>query len=73
MRDAWAQFGIRVWPGTGIVGDRTEISEFMGKDASELANYQSDNNTWETLADVFMTPFGSGNLLGAQPAGSSTM
>ena len=23
MRDAWAKFGIAVWPGAGIVGDRT--------------------------------------------------
>ena len=60
VRDAWAKFEIRVWPGAGIVGDRTEISEFTVKDASELGvffvnspdcmtNDQSVNNTWKIL------------------------
>ena len=31
VRDAWAKFGIEVWPGAGIVGDRTLISDFSGK------------------------------------------
>ena len=38
-----------------------------------VTNDQSDSNTWKNLVDVFMTPSGSGNLLGAQPAGSLKM
>ena len=36
VRDAWAKFGIDVWPGAGIVSDRKLISKFTGEDASEL-------------------------------------
>ena len=61
VRDAWAKFGIDVWPGAGIVGDRTQISKFTGKDASELGGFpvnspdcmtndQSVNNSWKNLA-----------------------
>ena len=61
VRDAWAKFGIDVWPGAGIVGDRTLISKFTGKDASELGGFpvnstdcmtndQSVNNSWKNLA-----------------------
>ena len=39
VRDAWAKFGIKVWPGAGIVSDRTLISEFTGKDESELGGF----------------------------------
>ena len=60
VRDAWAKFGIKVWPGAGIVGDRVMISEFTGKDTSELGGFpvnspdcmtndQSVNNTWKNL------------------------
>ena len=60
VRDAWAKFGIKVWPRAGIVGDRVMIPEFTGKDASELdgfpvnspdcmTNDQSVNNTWKNL------------------------
>ena len=60
VRDAWEKFGIEVWPGAGIVGDRTLISDFPGKNAFEqggfavnspncMVNDQSVNNTWEKL------------------------
>ena len=39
VRDQWAKFGIKVWPGAGIVGDRCLISEFTGKDESELGGF----------------------------------
>ena len=39
VRDEWAKFGIKVWPGAGIVGDRCLISEFTGKDESELGGF----------------------------------
>ena len=59
-RDEWAKFGIKVWPGAGIVGDRTLISEFTGRDANELGGFpvnspdcmppdQSVNNAWKNL------------------------
>ena len=58
--NAWKKFGIEVWPGAGIVGDRTLISDFTGKDASELGGFpvnspdcmpndQSVNNSWKNL------------------------
>ena len=31
VREAWAKFGIKVWPGAGVVGDRKLIPEFTGK------------------------------------------
>ena len=60
VRDAWAKFGIKVWPGAGIVGDRTLISEFTGEDEEKLGGFpvnspdcmvndQSVNNTWKNL------------------------
>ena len=33
VTDAWAKFGIKVWPGAGKVKDRTLITEFTGEDA----------------------------------------
>ena len=36
VRDAWARFGIEVWPGAGVVGDRTLVSEFTGEAAEKL-------------------------------------
>ena len=39
VRDEWAKFGIKVWPGAGIVGDRCLISEFTGEDESELGSF----------------------------------
>ena len=60
VRDAWGKFGLKVWPGAGIVGDRKCISEFTGKDAADLGGFpvnspdcmpndQSVNNTWKNL------------------------
>ena len=39
LRDEWTKFGMKVWPGAGIVGDRCLISEFTGKDESELGGF----------------------------------
>ena len=58
VRDAWAKFGIKVWPGTGIVGDCKIISEFTGEEEEKLGlfpvnspdcivNDQSVNNSRE--------------------------
>ena len=58
--NAWKKFGIEVCPEAGIVGDRTLISDFTGKDASELGGFpvnspdcmpndQSVNNSWKNL------------------------
>ena len=60
VRDAWAKFDIKVWPGTGCVSDRTLISEFTGEDAEKLGGFpvnssdcmdndQSVNNSWKNL------------------------
>ena len=68
LRNAWAKFGIKVWPGAGIVGDRTLISEFTGKDESELGGFpinspdcmvqdQSVNNSWKNLAGGLYSTF----------------
>ena len=59
VRDAWARFGIKVWPGAGVVGDRTMISEFTGELAEKLGGFpvnspecmvndQSVYNSWKT-------------------------
>ena len=37
--DAWKEFGIDVWPGAGIVGDRKRISDFTGKDIEEMGGF----------------------------------
>ena len=61
VRDEWAKFGIDVWPGAGVVGDRGLISEFTGEDADKLGGFpvnspdcmvldQSVNNSWKNLA-----------------------
>ena len=60
VRDEWAKFGIDVWPGAGVVGDRGLISEFTGEDADNLGGFpvnspdcmvdQSVNNSWKNLA-----------------------
>ena len=58
VRDAWAKFGIKVWPGAGIVGDRKLIPEFTGKTLEDKGGFpvnspdcmildQSVNNTWK--------------------------
>ena len=39
VRDEWGKFGIKVWPGAGIVGDLCMLSEFTGKDESELGGF----------------------------------
>ena len=39
VRDAWARFGIKVWPGAGVVGDRAMISEFTGESAEKLGGF----------------------------------
>ena len=39
VRDEWAKFGIDVWPGAGVVGDRGLISEFTGEDADKLGGF----------------------------------
>ena len=60
VRDAWAKFGIKVWPGAGKVGDRTLIVEFTGEKEEKLGGFpvnspdcmvndQSVNNTWKNL------------------------
>ena len=57
-REAFAKFGIRVWPGAGIVGDRKMIADFTGKTVDDLGGFpvnspdcmpldQSVNNTWK--------------------------
>ena len=61
VRDEWAKFGIDVWSGVGVVGDRDLISEFTGEDADKLGGFpvnspdcmvldQSVNNSWKNLA-----------------------
>ena len=45
VRDAWAKFGIKVWPGAGCVSDRTMISEFTGEDAEKLGGFPV-NSRW---------------------------
>ena len=60
VQDAWAKFDIKVWPGAGLVGDRTLISQFTGEDATKLGGFpvnspecmvndQSVNNSWKNL------------------------
>ena len=66
VTDAWAKFGIKVWPGAGKVKDRTHIAEFTGEDAEDLGGFpvnspdcmvqdQSANNTWKIVLVVYMT------------------
>ena len=77
--NAWKKFGIEVWPGAGIVGDRTLISDFTGKDASELGGFpvnspdcmpndQSVNNSWKNLVgglyDTYRSPKPSRRTIG---------
>ena len=61
VRDAWARFGIKVWPMAGVGGDRTLISELTGESAENLGGFpvnspdcmtndQSVNNSWKNLA-----------------------
>ena len=61
VRDAWARFGIKVWPMAGVVGDRTLISEFTGESAENLGGFpvnspdcmtndQSVINSWENFS-----------------------
>ena len=58
--DAWAKFGIKVWPGVGKVKDRTLIAESTGEEAEDLGGLpvnspdgmvqdQSVNNTLKNL------------------------
>ena len=58
IREAWAKFGIKVWPGAGVVGDRKLIPEFTGKALEDKGGFpvnspdcmvldQSVNNTWK--------------------------
>ena len=72
--DAWAKFGIKVWPGAGLVGDRTLISEFTGKDTSTLGGFpvnspdcmtndQSVNNTWKNFVGDLYDTFRKRKLL----------
>ena len=60
VQDAWAKFGIKVWPGAGYVSDRKLISEFTGEDKAKLGGFpvnspdcmvndQSVNNSWKNL------------------------
>ena len=74
VRDAWAKFGISVWPGAGIVGDRTLISQFTGEDEEKLGGFpvnssdcmgndQSVNKSWKKLLGGFMTLLISGSHL----------
>ena len=68
VRDEWAKFGIKVWPGAGIVGDRCLISEFTGKDESELGGFpvdfpdcmvndQRENHSWKNLGGGLYSTF----------------
>ena len=68
VRDAWAKFGIKVWPGAGIVGDRKLISEFTGQETEKLGGFpvnspdcmindQSVNNSWKNLAGGLYSTF----------------
>ena len=56
--DCCEEFGIKIWPGAGVVGDRKPISEFTEKDEEDLNGFsvsspdymvldQSVNNTWK--------------------------
>ena len=60
VRNAWAKFGVKVWLGAGIVGDRTLISQFTGEDEERLGGFpvnssdcmvndQSVNSSWKNL------------------------
>ena len=42
VQDAWAKFGIKVWPGAGYVSDRKLISEFTGEDEEKLGGFQEN-------------------------------
>ena len=68
VRDEWTKFGIKVLPGAGIVGDRCLISEFTGKDESELGGFpvnstdcvvndQSVKHSWKNLAGGLYSTF----------------
>ena len=68
VRDEWVKFGIKVWPGAEIVGDRCLISEFTGKDESELGGFpvnspdcmvndQRVNHSWKNLAGGLYSTF----------------
>ena len=39
VRDAWAKFGIQVWSGAGIVGDRKLVSEFTDQETENLGGF----------------------------------
>ena len=61
VRDEWGKFGIKVWPGAGIVGDRCLISEFIGEDESELGSFPVNSpdfletSCWWTLQHLSET------------------
>ena len=57
---AWSKFGIKVWPGAGVVKDRKTISNFTDLDVDDQGGFpvnspdcmvldQSINNTWKNL------------------------
>ena len=57
-REAFAKFGIQVWPGAGVVSDRKLIAEYTGESVDDLGGFpvnssdcmpldQSVNNTWK--------------------------
>ena len=61
VRNAWAKFDIKVWPGAGCVSNM--ISEFTGEDAEKLGGFpvnspdcmvndQSVNNSWKNLGGL---------------------
>ena len=72
-REAFAKFGIKVWPGAGVVGDRKMIAEFTGKTVDDLGGFavnppdcmsldQSVNNTWKNNEGGYILHFESENL-----------
>ena len=72
VRDAWARFGIKVWPMAGVVGDRTLISQFTGETEEKLGGFpvnspdcmtndQSVNNSWKNLAGGLYDTFNKRN------------
>ena len=81
-RVAFQKFGIKIWPGAGVVGDRKLIPEFTGKGIEDQGGFpvnspdcmvldQSVNNTWKTMRATCIPHFGSESPQGKQMRASS--
>ena len=81
-RVAFQKFGIKIWPGAGVVGDRKLIPEFTGKGIEDQGGFpvnspdcmvldQSVNNTWKTMRATCIPHFGSESPQGKQMGASS--